>query len=420
MRIKDSYENITPTMKQEEEILSLIDKKLKTSPNNITVSKRKMFMRNIPIMACFAVALAILIAFPSKMSENKDYEYSKNESYKSFFADESDSYAVVPPSYVEENADRESGLRAEGEDVELEIGEELPVEPNILKDESAEYYGDGDIVVDVYLASEGEPTNYVEPQAGMLTASKIDDVADFAHFKDYLREYQSFWDFPTTYFNIIQRDNSPKTALDLMFTIDTTGSMSDELSYLQIELANVITRVKNDNAQIPVRLSVNFYRDNGDDYVVKPMAFTNDIKNAIKIMKEENCDGGGDFEEAVEVALADAIEKHNWSVDNKTARLLFLVLDAPPHQTAKINQQIRDLVLEAQEKDIVILPVAASGIDKDTERLLRQMAVITNGTYQFLTNNSYGIGGDHLTPTDTEYEALPLNDLLVNIINSYL
>ncbi|MBO4497417.1 MAG: hypothetical protein J5739_04345, partial [Lachnospiraceae bacterium] len=58
------------------------------------------------------------------------------------------------------------------------------------------------------------------------------------------------------------RDQKTKK-LDLMFTIDTTGSMSDEIRYLQKELENVIIRVKNDCGNIPVRLSVNFYRDHG-------------------------------------------------------------------------------------------------------------------------------------------------------------
>jgi hypothetical protein len=272
--------------------------------------------------------------------------------------------------------------------------------------------------IDVY--EEIDKYSEIKPQAGMLRGSKIDDFADMAHFREYLGEYQSFWDFPSDYYTLAQRDTSPKSALDLMFVIDTTGSMSDELSYLQAELANVIQRVKDTNSQIPVNLSVNFYRDEGDQYVVKSNPFTDDIKSAIGVLNAENCDGGGDFEEAVEQALYNAIEEHSWSKDNSTARLLFMVLDAPPHSTAEVNKQMRELVLSAQSKGIVILPVAASGIDRDTERLLRQLAVVTGGTYQFLTNNSHGIGGDHLTPTDIQYEVLPLNDLLVDIINSYV
>ncbi|MGB1700793.1 MAG: hypothetical protein ACPHRO_12610, partial [Nannocystaceae bacterium] len=39
---------------------------------------------------------------------------------------------------------------------------------------------------------------------------------------------------------------APAEALDLMFVIDTTGSMGDELNYLQTELADVITQVQAD------------------------------------------------------------------------------------------------------------------------------------------------------------------------------
>ena len=53
--------------------------------------------------------------------------------------------------------------------------------------------------------------------------------------------------------------------------------MGDELNYLKMELDDIITRVKNDNANIPIRLSVNFYRDEGDDYVVRENPLTTDI-----------------------------------------------------------------------------------------------------------------------------------------------
>ena len=40
------------------------------------------------------------------------------------------------------------------------------------------------------------------------------------------------------------RAESPDQALDLMLMVDATGSMSDELRYLQSELLNVLTRVR--------------------------------------------------------------------------------------------------------------------------------------------------------------------------------
>jgi hypothetical protein len=71
------------------------------------------------------------------------------------------------------------------------------------------------------------------------------------------------------------------------------------------------------------------------------------------------------------------------------------------------------------KKGIKIIPVAASGVDKNTEFMLRFFAIATSGTYVFLTNDS-GIGGDHIQASVGEYEVEQLNDLIVRLIDKYL
>lgn len=89
--------------------------------------------------------------------------------------------------------------------------------------------------------------------------------------------------------------------------------MGDELSYLQAELMDIIQRVKKQNGNIPLRLSVNFYRDEGEEYVVRSFPFTEDFDRAVQNLGQQTAEGGGDYEEAVEEALSDAIHGHEWS-----------------------------------------------------------------------------------------------------------
>ena len=201
-----------------------------------------------------------------------------------------------------------------------------------------------------------------------------------------------------------------------MFVCDTTGSMGDELSYLQAELMDIIQRVKKQNGNIPLRLSVNFYRDEGEEYVVRSFPFTEDFDRAVQNLGQQTAEGGGDYEEAVEEALSDAIHGHEWS-DAESAKLLFLVLDAPPHAAAK--DQMQQLLLDAAERGIRVIPVIASGADQNTEFLMRSFALGTGGSYVTLTNDS-GIGDGHLEPSVGETEVYKLNDLLLEIINDYL
>lgn len=203
--------------------------------------------------------------------------------------------------------------------------------------------------------------------------------------------------------------------MDIMFMIDTTGSMCDELSYLQAELESVLTESKEifqENALL--RSSVNFYRDHGDDYVLRSFEFSDSISTINTQLNEQSCGGGGDFPEAVAEALDNAILGHSWS-PSAQARILFLVLDAPPHNDPESRSLFHNAVQKAAEKGIQIIPVASSGIDKDTEFFLRSIDIATNGTYVFLTDHS-GIGGEHLKASVGDFEVRPFNELLIDLI----
>lgn len=205
--------------------------------------------------------------------------------------------------------------------------------------------------------------------------------------------------------------------LDLMIMCDTTGSMGDELEYLKVELEDIVTKIQKENSNLPTRVSVNFYRDDTDEYVVRQFPFTTDIDNAVKSIRNQEASGGGDFPEAVHAALDSAVNNHDW--DGDSVKIMFLVLDAPPHEDARIIDSVNRHVAKASEMGIRIVPIASSGIDKSTEYLLRTMAFTTGGTYTFLTNDS-GIGGDHIEATVGAYNVEKLNDMMVRIVKSYL
>ena len=212
----------------------------------------------------------------------------------------------------------------------------------------------------------------------------------------------------------------PAKTLDLMVVIDTTGSMGDELTYLKAEILNVIQRVKLSNSGITVRISCNYYRDEGDEYVVRDYEFTESVETVISQMNIQQAKDGGDYEEAVHTAMENAItgEKHVWSA-SATARICFLVLDAPPHYNTDVVGSISKIADNAASKGIRIVPVVCSGANKSLEFLMRLWAIRSGGTCVYLTDAS-GIGGSHLTPTIGEAPTELLNDLMVRVIGEYL
>ncbi len=204
---------------------------------------------------------------------------------------------------------------------------------------------------------------------------------------------------------------------DVLFVVDATGSMGDEIEYLKSELMDVTRRVKEVNSVIALRTGAVFYRDEGDEYITRVSPLSSSISGTMQFIKDQHAGGGGDYEEAVHTALRTAVTQLNWS-EHARARLLFLVLDAPAHQTDAIVNDLNAIIKMAAEKGIKIIPVSASGVNKNAEFLFRFFAVATNGTYVFITNNS-GIGGDHIEATVGEYEVELLNDLIVRVINQY-
>jgi hypothetical protein len=215
----------------------------------------------------------------------------------------------------------------------------------------------------------------------------------------------------------INAECSSSKNVDIVWAVDATGSMGDEIEYLKTELLDVIGRAKSHNPGLAFRMGTVFYRDQSDAYITKSSGLSPDIPKTVEFIKKQYADGGGDYPEAVHSALEEAIFSQKWS-ENAIARICFLVLDASPHQLPEVKASLQKSIREAARLGIRIVPVTASGIQKDTEFLMKFFGLATNGTYVFLTDHS-GIGGKHLEPTSDEYKVEPLNELLVRLITEY-
>ena len=209
--------------------------------------------------------------------------------------------------------------------------------------------------------------------------------------------------------------SSPELELDLLLMIDTTGSMGDELIYIQTELKSVLERI-NRELGVSLKISVNFYRDDGDEYVVRSYDFTT-VETALNQLAIEVADGGGDYPEAVHKALEDVVSNHSWRQDS--VKVVYFVLDAPAHQDKRgVCESMLASLKAASETGIRIIPISASGVDSSTEIMLRTFAILTGGTYTFLTDDS-GYGDSHLEPSVGDYEVEKLNNMMVRLVLEY-
>ena len=219
----------------------------------------------------------------------------------------------------------------------------------------------------------------------------------------------------------INENAEKKNVIELMFVVDVTGSMGDELFFLNNEIADVVNRVAQADSATQINLALLFYRDHTDNEIFKYYDFT-DVTNADGLAKQQaaiaaqKASGGGDYPEAVEDALAMAVEKQ-WSA-GATTKIIFHVLDAPPHSGTSNQTKMHAAAKAAAEKGIRVCPVICSGADMVTEYVMRQTAVYTGGTFVFVTDDS-GIGNPHHDPQLPNVTVEALNSLLVRLINGY-
>lgn len=261
-------------------------------------------------------------------------------------------------------------------------------------------------------SGQGEP--------GVLTAGAWDDNRNYDFFLEYLDDSSSLAGQPT----LTQQERDEAHArsqlvagahqtLDVALVVDTTGSMGDEIAYLEAEFDALSTRIDSLYPMAEQRWSLVVYRDVGDAYVTAQSDFTGDLAAFQAELSDLNAQGGGDYPEAADAGLA-AAQQLTWREGDEVARLLFWVADAPHH--AEQAGPMTDAIRAAAAQDVHVYPVSASGIDELGELTMRSAAQLTLGRYLFLTDDS-GIGGEHKEPTLPCYFVTHLDDAILRMVD---
>jgi hypothetical protein len=206
--------------------------------------------------------------------------------------------------------------------------------------------------------------------------------------------------------------------LDLAFLIDVTGSMEDELRYVNHEVGDIVARVRQEAPETAVRVSAVLYRDRGDREVVQQIQFTQDVAGFARALEGVHASGGGDYPEDLNAGLDAAFNRLQWSNGN-AVRVLVLIADAPPKRYHDAQFTYHHALARAASEGIRIVPVAASGADRTVEFLFRAMGSFTSTPYVYLTDDS-GIGNPHLE-ADTDRVAVEyFSELLSRLVISDL
>ena len=175
----------------------------------------------------------------------------------------------------------------------------------------------------------------------------------------------------------IVASQSPK--VDVVFVLDTTGSMSGLIQTAKEKIWSIATTMASAQPTPEIRIGLVAYRDRGDQYVTQLVDLSDDLDSVYAILMDFEAGGGGDTPESVNKALYDAVHQMSWSEGEQAYQVVFLVGDAPPHMDYN-EVRYPEIVASAIEKGIVINTIQCGDIPT-TIAPWTQIASLAQGSF---------------------------------------
>ncbi len=198
-----------------------------------------------------------------------------------------------------------------------------------------------------------------------------------------------------------------RPVLDVVFALDTTGSMGGLLEGAKQRVWSIASRMASGKPTPRVRVGLVAYRDQGDIYVTRVFPLSEDLDTVYKNLRGFQADGGGDEPEAVQQALTDAVDKMAWSQGKRAAKMVFLVGDAPAH--AQDRQALLDAARRAIQKGIVVNTIRCGG-SGTAEAQFREVARLADGRFDTIEQT----GGVVAVATPYDADLAKLNGELMD------
>ncbi|HEY7672959.1 MAG TPA: vWA domain-containing protein [Gammaproteobacteria bacterium] len=171
-----------------------------------------------------------------------------------------------------------------------------------------------------------------------------------------------------------------RKAIDVVFVLDTTGSMSGLIAAAKEKIWSIASTMAQADQAPVIRMGLVAYRDRGDAYVTRVVDLSSDLDTMYATLMDFAADGGGDTPESVNQALGDAIERISWSQDSSTYRVVFLVGDAPPHMDYSQDRQYPEILAAAAQRGIVVNTIQCGGMP-ETAQTWTEIARLGRGRY---------------------------------------
>lgn len=197
-----------------------------------------------------------------------------------------------------------------------------------------------------------------------------------------------------------------QSTIELMFVLDTTGSMGGMLEGAKAKIWGIVNELLQQRtlAGATVRVGLVAYRDRGDNYVTRVTPLSTNLDAVYSQLMRFQAEGGGDTPEDVRSAMAEAVRLGGWSAPGShTSQIIFLVGDAPPHDDYR-NMPATDTSARNAARRGIVVNTIQCGNDPSTRNTWFNVAQNGNGEYFAIAQD----GGVEVlvTPYDEELAQL--------------
>lgn len=202
------------------------------------------------------------------------------------------------------------------------------------------------------------------------------------------------------------QDVAKESIIDVVFVLDTTGSMSGLIEGAKQKIWSIANTIATAQPRPVIRMGLVAYRDRGDEYITKLTPLTDDLDTVYADLMKFVAAGGGDGPESVNQALHEGVMLQPWSDDPNALKLIYLVGDAPPHMDYEQDTKYAESCSTAAAKGIIINTIQC-GSWSETTPYWQEIARLSEGEYFAIQQD----GGVTVvaTPYDAELAALGAN-----------
>ena len=192
---------------------------------------------------------------------------------------------------------------------------------------------------------------------------------------------------------LVQAPAVTRPRVELVFALDTTGSMSGLIEGAKQKIWSLASFVAQAQPTPDLRVGLIAYRDIGDAYVTKVFDLDDDLDRVYRRLRSFHADGGGDGPEHVARALHESVHKMSWSKGQEVVKVIYLVGDAPPHTDYQDGFDYVRAARAAGGKGIQLHTIQC-GTDGAAESAWRKIASLGGGQYMAIHQDG-GMQAEH-------------------------